>query len=173
MTVLLQIVTDRCELSNCLILIFQFSGSVTLTNESRSFAELPVSHVHCRSVESWKPHECGNMPSFIPLTHTNCYCFFFFFSIADCGFAEQEHQERHSELLWWPGLQKHHGLCTEEGELLSLFSVIWQDWMVQMSFSNMYCKTKHLFNTTGLESGFEVILDYHSKLRGMHSRTEK
>lgn len=49
-----------------------------------------------------------------------CVFFVFLFSIADCGFAEQEYQERHSELLWWPGLQKHHGLCTEEGELLSL-----------------------------------------------------
>lgn len=41
-TPLHQIVTDRCALSNCHILIFQFSASVTLTIPSISSPELPV-----------------------------------------------------------------------------------------------------------------------------------
>lgn len=64
---------------------------------------------------SWKRHECDNTTSANPLTHTHS-----FLSFADCGFAEQKYSEGHSELLWWLGLQKHHGLCAEEGTLVLL-----------------------------------------------------
>lgn len=77
MTLLHQIVTDRCELLKCHILIFQFSGSVTLTNQSISSPEMPVLHFDCRSAVSWKQNKRGDMTSSIPITHSFPFCFTF------------------------------------------------------------------------------------------------
>lgn len=40
--------------------------------------------------------------------------------LTDGGAAEQEHPKRYSKLLRRPGLQKHHGLCAEEGKYIPL-----------------------------------------------------
>lgn len=65
-------------------------------------------------------------------------------ALTDVGAAEQEHPKRHSELLRRPGLQKHHGLCAEEGKHipLSVPTNKCQSWYECICFSNMYQNAK-------------------------------
>lgn len=82
--------------------------------------ELPSGHVSSMfsSSEAQSPSQMserqsvGDIRSEWPSTWCLPFCH------ADGGFSEQEHQERHRELLRWLGLQEHHGLCSRKGNSL-------------------------------------------------------
>lgn len=105
---------------SCHLLIFQFSWSVTLTNQASSFLQWPERRVRYTEDQLCHGNDTNVMIWLLP-THKHRHTHF---SLADCGVAEQKHSEGHSELLWWLGLQEHHGLCAEEGTVVLLSSCV-------------------------------------------------